>query len=68
MVLLFKESNIAVCGDAANIRDGELAGPNPVHTYDMEEGMKSLEKIKTIGAKGLVAYHGGYLELYRHIN
>jgi glyoxylase-like metal-dependent hydrolase (beta-lactamase superfamily II) len=61
IVLHLEQSGIMVCGDAANIKEGQITGPNPVHTQDMELGMKSLEKIKANIKTGLVAYHGGYL-------
>jgi glyoxylase-like metal-dependent hydrolase (beta-lactamase superfamily II) len=64
IALFLHKSRIMICGDAANIADGAIAGPNPIHTSDMETGMKSsLEKIKGYPMAGLVAYHGGYLEI-----
>ena len=61
IALFLRSSSIMVCGDAANITDGAIEGPNPVHTADMDLGMQSLEKIKKYPMAGLVAYHGGYL-------
>ena len=61
IALYLRASRIMVCGDAANIADGAIAGPNPIHTADMDLGMQSLEKIKQYPMTGLVAYHGGYL-------
>ena len=63
IALFLQASSIMVCGDAANIEEGNLAGPNPVHTADMELGSKSLEKIKGYPIAGVVTYHGGYLEV-----
>jgi len=63
ITLYLHESRIMVCGDGANITDGQLSGPNPTHTQDMELGMKSLEKIKGYPMVGAVTYHGGYLEI-----
>ena len=57
------ESRIIVCGDAANIKDEEVVGSNPVYTQDMDEANKSLQKIVGYDLNGLIAYHGGYLEL-----
>ena len=57
------ESKIIVCGDAANIKDGKVVGSNPVYTHDMDVANESLEKIVDYDLNGLVAYHGGYLEL-----
>ena len=61
--LLLRESGILVGGDAVNIQDGALTGPNPQYTYDMALGMKSLEKIKALPMKGLISYHCGYLKM-----
>ena len=63
MVLVFQQSNIAVCGDALNVIDGQLSGPNPAYTLDMEQATGYFEKIKSMGLNGLVAYHGGYIEM-----
>jgi len=63
IVLLLKKSGIAVCGDAANIKENQITGSNPIHTYNAEQAMVSLEKIKSYNPNGIVAYHGGYLNL-----
>jgi len=63
IALFLQKSRIMVCGDAANIEDGKISGPNPVHTPDMEMGMQSVEKIKGYPLAGIVAYHGGFLEI-----
>ena len=62
IVLFLQKSRILVCGDAANINENQLTGPNPIHTMDMEQGTQSFEHIKNFPKAGLVAYHGGYLE------
>jgi len=58
-----RESRIIVCGDAANIHDGKLAGSNPIYTHDMEIANKSLEKIKAYDLSGIVTYHTGFLQM-----
>jgi glyoxylase-like metal-dependent hydrolase (beta-lactamase superfamily II) len=58
-----QESRIIVCGDAANIENGQLVGFNPIHIYDMETAEKSLEKIKGYALNGAAAYHTGYTPL-----
>ena len=60
MVLHFEEGKVAVCGDALNVNDGKLDGPNPVYTLDMEQATGYFERIKAMGLDGVVAYHGGY--------
>jgi len=59
----YKESQIIVVGDAANIKDGEVVGSNPVHTHNMKQAEESLGKIKSYDLNGIVAYHTGYLPL-----
>ena len=63
IAVYFVDSRIIVCGDAANIRDGKVTGSNPVYTQDMDLANESLEKIVGYDLSGLVAYHGGYLEV-----
>jgi len=58
--LLLQESGIIISGDAVNISDGQLIGPNPQHTYDMPLGAQSFEKIKVLNPKELISYHCGY--------
>ena len=57
------ESRIIVCGDAANIKDGQVVGSNPIYTQDMDLANESLDKIVGYGLDGLITYHGGYLRL-----
>jgi glyoxylase-like metal-dependent hydrolase (beta-lactamase superfamily II) len=61
--LFLRESGILVSGDAINIKDGEPSEPNPQHTYNMELGLKSMEKAMKYPIKSMVAYHGGYLKI-----
>ncbi|EMS73762.1 MBL fold metallo-hydrolase [Ruminiclostridium cellobioparum] len=48
-----------IAGDALNAGDGKLAGPNPVHTYDMVQARKSLETLLDYDIERVVCYHGG---------
>ena len=63
IAVYLKKSRIIVCGDAANIANGKVAGSNPIFTQDMDMANKSLDKIVGYDLSGLVAYHGGYLPL-----
>ncbi|MCL2014975.1 MAG: MBL fold metallo-hydrolase [Defluviitaleaceae bacterium] len=56
-------SKILVCGDAANIHDGQMVGSNPVYTHDMPLAEKSLAKMQSYPLSGIVAYHGGFLAI-----
>jgi len=58
-----KESGILVGGDAINIADGKIAGPNPQQSYDIELGAQSFEKIKKYPINALISYHYGYLNI-----
>ena len=54
-----KESKVLITGDAANIFNGELIGPNARNTLDMTQGEESFEKLKKVDADYVVCYHGG---------
>jgi glyoxylase-like metal-dependent hydrolase (beta-lactamase superfamily II) len=61
IAVYFKESKIIIVGDAANIKDGEVVGSNPIHTNDMTQAEESLGKIMGYDLNGVVAYHTGFL-------
>ena len=63
IVVYFKENKLLVCGDAANVADGEMVMFNKIHIQDMAQAEQSLEKIKRYDVNGVVAYHTGYLSL-----
>ncbi|MCJ7639875.1 MAG: MBL fold metallo-hydrolase, partial [Euryarchaeota archaeon] len=50
---------ILVSGDALVVADGELRGPNPKATYDMDAALKSLKKLARYDIETVVCYHGG---------
>ncbi|GAB2027841.1 MBL fold metallo-hydrolase [Lactovum odontotermitis] len=55
-------SKLMVCGDAANIADGQLTGSNPAMTWDKLKAEQSLEKIKSYDMTGAITYHSGFLK------
>ena len=61
--LFFKESRILVSGDALSFKDGQIAGPSPQNTADVELSLRSLEKIKKIPFNTILSFHGGYLKV-----
>ncbi|MCL1874470.1 MAG: MBL fold metallo-hydrolase [Clostridiales bacterium] len=61
--LFLQESGIWVAGDALNIKDGELTGPDPQHTYDLGSALRSAEKVRAYPINAVIAYHSGYLEM-----
>ena len=63
IALFLRQGRILVTGDAANIENGRIAGPNPQHTQDMAQGIESLEKLKAYYCRGVISYHCGFLLL-----
>lgn len=60
--LYLKKSRTLIAGDALGVAEGKLFGPNPQHTYDMEQAVKSLQKLTQYDIEAVISYHGG---LYR---
>jgi glyoxylase-like metal-dependent hydrolase (beta-lactamase superfamily II) len=63
IALFLRQGRIMVAGDAANIENGRIIGPNPRHSQDITQGMASLEKLKAYYCQGVVSYHCGFLLL-----
>jgi glyoxylase-like metal-dependent hydrolase (beta-lactamase superfamily II) len=59
IVLYLKQSKILIAGDLLNIIDGELVGPNPQHTPNMDSALKSLQKLTQYDIEKVITYHGG---------
>lgn len=57
--LYHNKSKTLVSGDALNLADGVLTGPNPVHTYDLALALRSLVKLADYDIKNVICYHGG---------
>jgi glyoxylase-like metal-dependent hydrolase (beta-lactamase superfamily II) len=57
--LYLNQSKILVSGDALVVADGELRGPNPQATYDMDTALKSLKKFTQYDIETVICYHGG---------
>lgn len=51
---------LLVTGDATTLENGNLMGPNPVYTLDMELALQSLAKMKNLPIRQMACYHGGY--------
>lgn len=60
--LYLEKYRTLIAGDALNIQNGELVGPDPVHTYDMEEARKALEVLLNYEIHRIICYHGGVIE------
>ncbi|MFL0198622.1 MBL fold metallo-hydrolase [Clostridium sp. WILCCON 0269] len=57
--LYHRNSKTLIAGDEMNIEDGHLTGPNKMHTYDMGEAVKSLQKFARYDIQNIVSYHSG---------
>ncbi|MFW2501820.1 MBL fold metallo-hydrolase [Clostridium diolis] len=57
--LYLRKYKALVTGDAMNVVNNELIGPNPEYTFDMEQAMESLKKLTTYDIETVICYHGG---------
>ena len=57
--LYHKQSKTLVTGDALSVTDGQLSGPNPLATFDIDEANKSLKKLARYDIENVICYHGG---------
>ncbi|MEC0372375.1 MBL fold metallo-hydrolase [Paenibacillus chibensis] len=57
--LYHADSKTLLVGDALTVNDGELCGPNPPVTPDMEQALKSVRKFLDYEIETVVCYHGG---------
>ena len=57
--LYLKKSKILVAGDMLNPDDGELTGPNPQHTPEMDLAVESIKKFVQLDVEKVITYHGG---------
>jgi glyoxylase-like metal-dependent hydrolase (beta-lactamase superfamily II) len=57
--LYVEAARALIAGDALNVQDGALAGPNPVYTLDMALGYRSLEKLLPLDIECVYTFHGG---------
>ena len=51
-----------ISGDALNLKDGALSGPNPRMTHDLVLAHQSLKRLADYPLKRIIAFHGGILE------
>ncbi len=59
--LYHKKSKTIIAGDAMNIIDGQLTGPNKLMLTeeDAETAINSLKKLEAFDVENVIAYHGG---------
>ncbi|MFD2333460.1 MBL fold metallo-hydrolase [Cohnella sp. GCM10020058] len=60
--LYHSASKTLIAGDASVARDGELAGPNPPMTPDMDTALASLGKLAAFDIQSVICYHGGWVQ------
>jgi glyoxylase-like metal-dependent hydrolase (beta-lactamase superfamily II) len=51
-----------ISGDALNLNQGQLTGPNPRMTHDLEVAKTSLKKLATYPIQRILCFHGEELE------
>lgn len=57
--LYHQPSKTLITGDALVAANGELLGPNPQATPDMEMALRSLKKFTEYDISTVICYHGG---------
>lgn len=57
--LYHQPSKTLIAGDAMVVRDGQLFGPDPQYTLDLDEAMRSLKKLTRYDIETVICYHGG---------
>jgi glyoxylase-like metal-dependent hydrolase (beta-lactamase superfamily II) len=57
--LYHEPSKTLIAGDALLIHEGELLGPTPGNTPDMDTAIRSLQKFKNFEIDTIICYHGG---------
>jgi len=60
--LYHQPSKTLIAGDAMVARDGELMGPNPPVTPNMEQALESLKKFQAFDIENVICYHGGLVQ------
>jgi glyoxylase-like metal-dependent hydrolase (beta-lactamase superfamily II) len=59
LCLYHKWSKLLIAGDALNVSNGCLLGPNPVFTPDLSTARISLRKLSSYNIETVICYHGG---------
>ncbi|MDR3667074.1 MAG: MBL fold metallo-hydrolase [Ignavibacteriaceae bacterium] len=57
--LYLSQYKTLITGDALNVINGQLVGPNVEYTPDMDMARKSLEKLTQYDIETVICYHGG---------
>ncbi|WP_331281293.1 MBL fold metallo-hydrolase [Paenibacillus sp. UNC451MF] len=57
--LYHKPSRTLIAGDAMVVENGQLQGPSPDQTLNMEQALLSLKKLSQYDIQTVICYHGG---------
>jgi glyoxylase-like metal-dependent hydrolase (beta-lactamase superfamily II) len=60
--LFHQPSKTLIAGDAMVAENGELKGPRPSNTPDMEKALKSLKKFNDFDIENVICFHGGKIQ------
>ncbi|MFW5434536.1 MBL fold metallo-hydrolase [Paenibacillus apiarius] len=60
--LYHQPSKSLIAGDAMVIADGELHGPNPQYSLDIDTAISSLNKLAQFEIDTVICYHGGVFQ------
>jgi glyoxylase-like metal-dependent hydrolase (beta-lactamase superfamily II) len=61
VALYHEPTKTLIAGDAMVVAGGELSGPNPKATPNMEQALESLKKFRPFDVARVVCYHGGLI-------
>ena len=57
--LYLSRAHLLIAGDALVAQEGEIRGPNPANTPDMQSAGASVRKLAGLAVDAVLAYHGG---------
>jgi len=57
--LYLNQSKTLITGDALNLIEGQLVGPRPEYSSDIDTALKSLKKLTQYDIETVICYHGG---------
>ena len=60
--LFLRDSGIVIAGDALAVHKGELSGPHPRMSDDMETARRSIARLADYPVRGALCFHGGYID------
>ncbi|GLX70366.1 MBL fold metallo-hydrolase [Paenibacillus glycanilyticus] len=60
--LYHQASKTLIAGDALVIHEGKLLPSSPYSTVDMEQALRSADKLKDLDIEAVICYHGGLLQ------